>query len=34
MNDDWVLIVGINRYPRAGVEPHKGAVYAAKEFYK
>jgi uncharacterized caspase-like protein len=30
--DDWALIVGINRYPRAGVDPLVGAVGDAERF--
>jgi hypothetical protein len=32
MEDDWALIVGINSYPMAGVDPLEGAVHDAKEF--
>jgi uncharacterized caspase-like protein len=30
--DDWALVVGINRYPKAGVDPLVGAVADAKRF--
>jgi len=33
MKDDWALVVGINHYPRAGVDPLEGAVHDAKRFY-
>jgi hypothetical protein len=34
MKDDWALVVGINHYPFAGVNPLAGAVHDAKEFCK
>ena len=34
MENDWALVVGINRYPFAGVKPLKGAVHDAEEFHK
>jgi caspase domain-containing protein len=34
MKDDWALVVGINRYPSAGVDPLEGAVYDAKRFHE
>jgi hypothetical protein len=30
--DDWALVVGINRYPKAGVDPLVGAVADANRF--
>jgi hypothetical protein len=34
MQNDWALIVGINSYPMAGVNPLEGAVHDAKEFHR
>ena len=34
MSNDWALVVGINRYPTAGVTPLEGAVHDAKKFHE
>jgi hypothetical protein len=34
MANDWALVVGINRYPTAGVSPLEGAVRDAKAFHR
>jgi uncharacterized caspase-like protein len=34
MENDWALVVGINRYPLAGVKPLKGAVHDAEKFHE
>ena len=33
MDRDWALVVGIDRYPKAGVDPLRGAVRDAERFH-